>query len=153
MSETPGKLKQTGSLSRGVVLGTWGGVIGVGVGCSAWLMAMAGMGGDWMAVLVTALFVVASVYIIGRLCLQNMLYRFVFMAVLMVLVSSHCLAIFWWRYELWRRGAEVTQEVLLREKTALAFTLAGMIGFVLIQFLLFNLIISRRNRQGKPLKK
>ena len=43
MSETPGKSKQTGKLSRGVVLGTWGGVIGVGVGCSAWLMAMAGI--------------------------------------------------------------------------------------------------------------
>ena len=116
-------------------------------------MGQAGMGGDWMAVLVTVMFVAASVYIIGRLCLQNMLHRFVFMAVLMGLVSTHCLAIFWWRYERWRRGAEVTQEVLLREKTALAFTLAGMIGFVLIQFLLFNWIISRRNRQGKSLEK
>lgn len=136
-------------LTRSQVITVWTGLSGATLGCSAWMLAMAGMGGDWMAFSLTVTFNVLVVFVLGRLSLSRPTWRFPLLAGLIVLITGHCLAMYWWRYELWRGGGVITSAEILREKEVLTMTIAAMVAIVLAQFVVVYVLQanSRKNRK------
>lgn len=134
------------ALTRSQAMSVWAGVAAAALGCSAWMLAMAALGGDWMAFGVTVLLVLLLVFVFGKLCLRHALKRFPLLAVMMVLITVHCLAMYWWRFDIWRAGAEVTPDVLMREKRMVTFTIATMVSLLLAQFGFFYWLASRSRK-------
>jgi hypothetical protein len=126
----------------------WTGVSGVVLGCSAWMLAMAAMGKDWMALGVTIAFDGIMLILFARLCLQKGAKRLLLLATLMMLVTAHCISMYWWRFDLWRGGAGISAEALQREKLVVTFTISAMVGLLLAQIGIFYLLKarSRKNR-------
>jgi glucan phosphoethanolaminetransferase (alkaline phosphatase superfamily) len=143
-----GRLRPKG-LTRSQIITVWVGLAGSAMGCSAWMLAMAGMGGDWMAFGLTAALDVFMVFVFARLSLRHPTWRFPLLAAFIVFITAHCLAMYWWRYEMWRGAGEITPEELLREKEILTMTIVAMIIIVLAQFVVVYLLQanSRRNRK------
>lgn len=141
-------------LTKGQRIGVWGGVIGTIIACSAWMITMASMAHDWMSTGVTVMVAAIAAYVFGQLCLRPGANRFALLAVAMVIMTAHCLALYWWRYEIWRPGAPVTPEAMFHEKKTLTFTLVGMVSILLVQFALFHFLHrrSKMNRAGVPVR-
>lgn len=124
----------------------WLGVAGTALGCSAWLLAMAGMAGDWLAFGLTLALDVVLVFVIGRICSRVGAKRFHLSALMLIILTAHCLAMYWWRFDLWRASSVVTPEELLREKKIVTFTVVAMVSLLLSQFGLFYWLQSRSRK-------
>ncbi len=135
-------------LTRSQVITVWVGLIGSAMGCSAWMLAMAGMGGDWLSFGVTLAFDVIMVLVFALLSLRRPTWRFPLLALFIVLITGHCLAMYWLRYELWRGGGIITPAELVEEKEMLTMTVVALISILLAQFLVVYILQanSRRNR-------
>ena len=134
--------------TRSQVLGVWGGVIGTAIGCSTWLIALAGLGHDWMAVGITLFFDLVMVVIFGNLCMRYPRKRLLLLAGMLILIMAHCLSMYWWRFDIWRAGAQVDAAVLVKEKKMVTITVLSMVAILLFQFVLFYWLQgrSRKNR-------
>ncbi len=135
-------------LTRSQTITVWVGLIGAAIGCSSWMLAMAGMGKDWMAFGLTAAVDIIMVYVFAKLSLRNPSWRFPLLAAFITIITAHSLGMYWWRYELWRGGGVITPEKLLREKEIITLTIVAMVAIILAQFLLIYFLQanSRKNR-------
>lgn len=135
-------------LTRSQVITVWVGLIGAAIGCSAWMLTMAAMGGDWMAFALTVALDILMVFVFARLSLGHPKWRFPLLAVFIILITGHCLGMYWWRYELWRGIGEISPAELVREKKIVTMTIAAMMSIVLAQFVVvyFLQVNSRKNR-------
>jgi hypothetical protein len=133
-------------LTRAQQVGIWTGVSGAALGCSAWVLAMAAMGHDWMAFALTLALDAVLVIVFAKLCLRHGSRRLLLLAALVVILTAHCVSIYWWRFDLWRNSALITPEALHREKLAVTFTITGMVVLLLLQIGVFYWLQSRAKR-------
>ena len=130
-------------LTKSQRLGLWGGVAGGVIGCTAWLLAMAGLAGDWTAVSITLLLDIVVVFLFGRWCLQMPSRRFLLLGAMLVVLAAHCLAIYWWRMELWRGNLNQPVDDLFRQKKTVTIAVSAMVAILLGQMLLMHWLQNR----------
>lgn len=129
--------------------GVWGAVIGSAIGSTSWLLAMAGMSGDWLTVGITVALAALAVYVAGSMVIKNPSSRFAVLGFTIFLLTLHCLAMFWWRLDLWRAHLNPDPAELLKQKKTITFALLGMGGVLYLQFLAFHAMMKRQKKQAR----
>ena len=127
-------------------MGVWGGVTGAAVGSVAWLVAMAFLSHDWKVGLFTLLLALAVVAVFGRWTFKYPKKRFLVLAGMVVLLTAHCLFMYWLRVEDWRAGTNITPEELARQKKIVVAAVGGMVMILVAQMLLMHWLSSRPRR-------
>lgn len=123
--------------------GVWGGVGGAVIGATAWLMAMAGLSGDWLTVGLTVALDVVVIFLFARLCLRHPNKRFLLLALMLVIVTVHCLIMYWWRLDLWRADSIAGPLELTRQKKIVTYAVGGMVAILLGQLFLMHWLQQR----------
>jgi hypothetical protein len=135
------------TLSRGQRLGVWAGVAGAIIGCTAWLLAMAVLSHDWATVLLTLALDAAALFLFGRLCLRHAKSRFLYLASLLVLLTAHCIIMYWWRLDIWRASLNLDAAELVKQKKMVSITVSCMVAILLAQLLLMHWLQNRSRRR------
>ena len=139
------KLPGTG-LTRSQTYGVWGGVAGSVIGSTAWLIAMAGLSGDWVAVAITLALDAVVLFLFARLCLRHPRSRFLLLGLMLVLLTAHCLAVYWWRLDLWRAELNMASDQLASQKKVVSITVSAMVAIVLAQLLVMHWLQNKGKR-------
>lgn len=110
---------------------------------------MAGMSGDWLTVGITVALAALAVYVAGNMVIKNPSSRFAVLGFTIFLLTLHCLAMFWWRLDLWRAPLNPDPAELLKQKKTITFALLGMGGVLYLQFLAFHAMMKRQKKQAR----
>lgn len=144
MNPTPRTNQNSQSfLQRNIRLGVWGGVGGAVIGATTWILVMAGLSGDWLTVALTLALDVVVLFLFGKLCLRHSKKRFLLLGLLLVILTVHCLIMYWWRLDLWRISLDLGPDELLRQKKVVTYTVGGMVTIVLGQLLVMHWLQQR----------
>jgi len=136
------------TLTKKQRLSVWAGVGGAVIGCTAWLIAMAALSGDWLTVGLTLVLDVAALLLFGQLCLQHARNRFLYLSLLLVILTAHCLAMYWWRLDLWRSDMDLAAGELASQKKTVTFTVGAMVLILLAQVMLMHFLSRKGRRRG-----
>lgn len=130
-------------MQRNLTIGIWGGIGGAVLGSTAWILAMAGLSGDWLSVILTLLLDVVITFLFVRLCFRHPRKRFLLLGLMLVILTIHCLVIYWWRLDLWRADLDISPVELLRQKKIVTFTICGMVAILLGQLIFMHWLQQR----------
>ena len=134
------------TLTKKQRLSVWAGVGGAVIGCTAWLIAMAALSSDWLTVGLTLALDVAALMLFGQLCLRHARNRFLYLSLLLVILTVHCLAMYWWRLDMWRADLNLGSGELVAQKKTVTFTVGAMVLILLAQVMLMH-VLSRKGRR------
>lgn len=140
-----------GQLTKGQRITIWAGITGAALGCTAWLLSFAALAGDWASFALTAVVILVAILFFGKVCAQPGSNRFLWMVTMVVVLTGHCLLLFWLKFEDWRGGVVLSQEVLYRERRTVVYTVSAAVGLLGLQFALMHWLLSRSKR--RPLRK
>ncbi len=147
-NELPGELPGK-KLTRSQTYSVWAGVAGAVIGSSAWLIAMAGLSGDWVAVTITLALDAVVLFLFGRLCLRHPRSRFLLLGLMLVILTGHCLAVYWWRLDFWRAELNMPSDQLASQKKVVSVTVSAMVAIVLAQLLVMQWLQNKARRIRK----